>query len=114
MQCPKQTLQTNHQITIKIKDCVKRNRPKLSILLTQFRSFITGCQEWYRKNFRVKYIPAIHQGQIWKRAVGGPFGRKCPLASKLQSGGAALRKVSLEDNCTKPDIAIRFAHLDLH
>ena len=26
----------------------------------------------------------------------------------LQSGGAALRKVSLEDNCTKPDIAIRF------
>ena len=32
----------------------------------------------------------------------------------LQSGGAALRKVSLEDNCTKPDIAIRFAHLDLH
>ena len=32
----------------------------------------------------------------------------------LQSGGAAQRKVSLEDNCTKPDIAIRFAHLDLH
>ena len=74
MQCQQQTLKTNHQITIKIKDCVKRNRPKLSILVTQFRCFIEGCQEWYRKNFKVKFIPAINQGQFWKRAVGGPFG----------------------------------------
>ena len=110
MQCPKQTLQTNHQITIKIKDCVKRNRPKLSIFYRNFAALLKGVKSTVRileLNLFLQSIKDRSGKEQWEGHLG-------VSAHWLQSGGAALRKVSLEDNCTKPDIAIRFAHLDLH